>query len=320
MGGLLALLGGAIAVGSVWLPWFMLASEPFNPDYWGQPIDMTDAGELANGNYLIVAGAVAAACGLLLVLRLGRSSLRLLLALGAIGGAVAVGAIEFRAYQKLSDAVNAWGGAPAIGWGMYVGAAGAAIAALGGVLALLSQPGRAGATASPKMLLRLVGLAAIAALVGGVILGWPQISKQLGIAQASPSAGSAATPTASPEISEEPSGEPSESPTEEPTEELTAEPSPTASFWTDGHPTPEEALEQFVTDQGYIYGGPCDTAPLAVDYCSAFISTVTEGRIYALGGPASEAEVWVLVRQIDGSWYVVDLASAADGSPAPWGD
>jgi hypothetical protein len=298
----------------------MLSAEPFNTDFWGQPIDATDASELANGNYLIVAGAVAAVCGLLLVLRLGRgSALRVLLALGAIGGAVGVAAVEFSAYQKLSDAIKGWGGAPAIGWGLYVGAAGAALAALGGLLALISRPGAAGAKASPKILLRLIGLAAIVALVAGAVLAWPQISKKLGVNQGSPAPGSpvaSAGPTAKP--TEEPSVEPSDEPTEAPTEEPTAEPTPAVSFWTEGYSNPDDAIKEFVIDEGFIYGGPCDTAPSSADYCSAFISTITQGRIYALGPIASEAEVWLLLRQIEGDWRVVGLAPAAEGSPAPW--
>ena len=320
LGGLLGLIGGAVAVGSAWLPWLMLSSEPFNADFWAQPLDATDAGQLANGNYLIATGAVAAACGLLLVLRLGRpSALRLILALGVIGGAVGVAAVELSAYQKLSDSIEGWGGAPAIGWGLYVGAAGAAVAAIGGVLALISRPGAAGASASPKLLVRLVALAAIVALIAGAVLAWPQISKQVGINNGSPAPGS---PTATAGLSGEPTGEPtaepSDDPTEPPTAEPTAEPTPAVSFWTAGYASPEDAIKEFVVDEGFIYGGPCDTAPSSADYCSAFISTVGLGRVYAVGPVASEVEVWILLRQIEGDWYMVDLSPAAEGSPAPW--
>ena len=48
------------------------------------------------------------------------------------------------------------------------------------------------------------------------------------------------------------------------------------------------------------------------------MSNVSNGRVYAIGAPGSEPEVWVLMRQVGTEWYMVDVASAAAGSPAPW--
>jgi hypothetical protein len=87
---------------------------------------------------------------------------------------------------------------------------------------------------------------------------------------------------------------------------------------TSGYSTPELAINQFVDDNGYTYGGDCASATVAADFCSSFVSNVSNGRVYAVGAPASEAEVWVLMRQVGAQWYVADVASAAASSPAPW--
>jgi hypothetical protein len=322
VGGLLALTGALVAVASAWLPWLMLSSEPFNADFWARPLDSTDAGELANGNYLIAVGAFAAVCGLLLMLRLGRSpGLRMLLALGALAGGAGVLVVEASAYQKLSDAVGGLGVAQAMGWGLYVGAAGGVLALAGGVLALVSRPGAAGAKAGPRALLGLAGLLLILALVGGTVLAWPQISDRIGLSQSSPEAtGAAESASTDPsgEATEEPSVEPSEEITMAPTEEPTPEPTPEPSFWTDGYADPEGAIEQFVTDRGFFYGGPCESAAPSAGYCSSFVATIGQGSVYAVGPISSEAEAWVLLREVGGLWYVVDLASAGEGSPPPW--
>jgi hypothetical protein len=182
-------------------------------------------------------------------------------------------------------------------------------------------PPVAGNRRGRKLIFGLVGLAAVVALAAGTVVAWPQISEQLGINKGSPAPASSVTaePTGefTGEPSEEPSGEPSEEPTPPPTEEPTPEPTPETSFWTAGYADPEDAIDEFVSNGGFVYGGPCDTATSG-DYCSGLVKTVGQGRVYALGPLASEVEVWVLLRQVDGSWYVVGLASAADGSPAPW--
>jgi len=323
-GGLLALVGGAVAVGSAWLPWFALGSDPLKTEWWGKPIDLTSGSAgLANGNYLIVAGAVAAICGLLLVLGVARTpALCLGLAVGAIAGAVAIGAVEFSAYNKVNDLSSS--GGIAMGWGLYVGAGGAVLAGLGGLAALVSKPGIAGSSVDSRAIVRLFGAALVVALVGGLIYGWPQISKQLGGATSSPSVAlTSPTPTAEvtappPTPTAEVTAPPTAPPTEAPTAPPTAPPTPAGSFMTDGYSTPELAINQFVTDNGYTYGGDCASATVGSDYCSSFVSNVSNGRVYGVGAPASEPIGWVLMRQVGTDWYMVDTASAAAGSPAPW--
>jgi hypothetical protein len=171
------------------------------------------------------------------------------------------------------------------------------------------------------MIVRLVGLAAVLALVAGIVLTWPRISEQLGINAGSPEPTSEATdqtteaPTGEP--SQEPTGEPSDDPTPAPTEKPTPKPTPEPSYWTSGHPDPDEAIREFIVSQGFTYGGACETASSG-DYCSSFVGDVASDLVYAVGPLQSEVEVWVLLRQVDGQWYVADLASAAGGSPAPW--
>jgi hypothetical protein len=183
----------------------------------------------------------------------------------------------------------------------------------------------AGGSRGGRLLLILAGLVVVAVVAGGVVAGWPQISKQLGLAAASPSAPAATaspSPSESPGPLESPGPTPIASTTIEPTASPTAaeteSPSPVPSALTSGYATPELAIEQFVSDQGYAYGGDCASASSGADYCSSLASTLTDGRVYGLGGLASEVEVWVLLRQIDGQWYVVGTAPAGGGSPAPW--
>jgi hypothetical protein len=335
MGGLLALVGGAVAVVSAWLPWFALGNDPMNTDWWGKPIDLTtDASTgLANGNYLIAAGALAAICGLLLVLGIAKTpGLRLLLAVGAIAGAVGIGAVELAAYNKVNEGLALSGGY-AIGWGLYVGAGGAVLAGLGGLATFVSKPGTAGSSASSQAIVPVLGVVLVVALAGGAIYGWPQISKQLGGAKGSPSV-ALTSPTPTAEVTEAPTETPTEAPTETPTEAPTETPTeapteaptetpteaptPVESFLTSGYSTPELAINQFVGDQNYTYGGDCASAAASADYCSSFVSDVSNGHVYSIGAPGSEAEVWVLMRQVSGQWYMVDIASAAAGSPAPW--
>jgi hypothetical protein len=135
---LLALAGGAAAIGSAWLPWATSGSG----DSYFKPIELTkDMGDLANGYYLIAAGAVAAACGLLLLLGLVKMpGARMLLSLGAIAGGAVVLAVEYSAYNHVNNLINGFGSvAVSMGYGLYVGAAGGAVAAIGGVLGLVSK-------------------------------------------------------------------------------------------------------------------------------------------------------------------------------------
>jgi hypothetical protein len=316
-GALLALLGGVGAIGSAWLPWLTMG------DNWWKGIDATSSdGGLANGYFLIAAGAVAAVCGLLLVLGLATSpSTRQLLALGAIAGGIGVCAVELAAYMKASDTINANGGTAlgiAVGWGIYAGAGAGVVAALGGLLCLMARPGATAAPAAGSQTTLLVGVIVLAALVIGGVAAWPQISKQIGGNTGSPTA---AVPTALP-------GESTAAPTEAPiqttapsiglpTVEPTAPPTPSGTFWTGGYSSPELAMNQLVTDEGYTYGGDCMTVSSDVDYCSSKVGTVSSGVVYAIGSPGSEAEVWALLVQVNGKWYVADAASAADSPPWP---
>jgi hypothetical protein len=176
-----------------------------------------------------------------------------------------------------------------------------------------------GGSRGRRLYLPLALLLAVGVAGGGLLAGWPQISRQLGLAAASASAPAATaspspTESPSPTLTASPTLEPAASPTDTPTES----PSLAPSALTSGYATPELAIGQFVSDQGYAYGGDCASPSSGADYCSSLVSTLTEGRVYGVGGVASEVEVWALLRQIDGQWFVVDTASAAAGSPAPW--
>ncbi len=136
---LLALAGGAVAIVSAWLPWLTGMGSDM------KPIDITDTSTLACGYYVLIGGAVAAACGLLLLMRFGRgTSMPMLFALGAIVGGALVIAAEYVAYGKVNDTINAMGGLAgeagiAMGYGLYVGIGGGIAGAVGGLLALVNR-------------------------------------------------------------------------------------------------------------------------------------------------------------------------------------
>jgi hypothetical protein len=136
---LLAVGGGAVAVGSAWLPWAVTS----NGDALIKPIEVTSTADLANAYYLIAAGAVAAACGLLLLLGLARTAgARTLLSLGAIAGGAVVLVVEFIAMDDVNKVMNqgqAFGFAVSFGMALYLGAAGGVAAVVGGVLGLTSK-------------------------------------------------------------------------------------------------------------------------------------------------------------------------------------
>jgi hypothetical protein len=134
---LLALAGGAVAIGSAWLPWAVTSSG----DSLIKPIESTSGSDLANGYYLIAAGAVAAACGLLMLLGMVKTpSARMLLSLGAIAGGAAILAVEFVAMDDVNKVINlGFGTTVSLGMGLYLGAAGGVAAAVGGVLGLVSK-------------------------------------------------------------------------------------------------------------------------------------------------------------------------------------
>ena len=312
-GSLLALIGGAVAVGSAWLPWMIYGGQ------WAKGIDATqsDLG-LANGQYLVGAGALAAVCGLLLLLGVARSAgTRQLLALGAIAGAIGVCVVEAAAFMKMNDIVNATnsltGGLGvdtgfAIGWGIYVGAAGGVIAGLGGLLSLSARAGAAGAAAGSQMLTRVIVLVALVAVGGAGIYALSHNSNANGRPLVTPTIVSV-TPTSAP------TGATTPAPTEAPTAGVTVAPTPAGSFITRGYSTPELAINQFVTDNSYSYGGDCSLGASGADYCSTLVSKVADGSIYALGPLAAEADGYVLVRNVAGNWYLVDQAPATTAPP-----
>ncbi|MFI5259481.1 MAG: hypothetical protein ACHQ01_07735, partial [Candidatus Limnocylindrales bacterium] len=139
LGVLLALAGGLIAIGAAWLPWVTQSGVAFNG------IQATDTSVLYCGYYLIAGGAIAAVCGLLLMMRVGRGSgLHMLLAIGAIVGGIVVVAVEVSAYGYVNDLITGASGfgvdsGYAIGYGLYAGIGAGIAAALGGVLSLLGR-------------------------------------------------------------------------------------------------------------------------------------------------------------------------------------
>jgi xanthine/CO dehydrogenase XdhC/CoxF family maturation factor len=300
LGGLLALLGGAVAIGSAWLPWYMASSDSFQTAAWFTPIKVTDVSILENGYFLIGAGALAAICGLILLLGVARSpGARILLVLGAMAGAVGVGVVEYSAYRQVSDFISS---SPfTYGFGLFVGAGGAGVAGLGGLVALVSKPAAAGSKpSSTQGLVRVIGVVLIAAVAlgaGGYLLS--QNNKPSGPA-ASGSPG--------------PSGA-SHSPSNAPT----ATPGSSPSFLTSGYPTTEEAIGAYVAQHAVSYAGDCNT-PGVGDYCSALDSALSDTQaVYTVGPVASDAVAWLLLQQTnDGLWHVLDQKPFTRGSTSPW--
>jgi hypothetical protein len=135
LAGLLALAGGAAAVASAWLPWatFMDTSTKL--------IDSTDTSRLECGYYLVAGGAIAAVCGLLLLMRTG--SLQLF-GLGALAGGILVVVVEVMTYNQVnqfSDLANLYGGSAGISYGIgfYLGIGAGVVGALGGLAGLVSR-------------------------------------------------------------------------------------------------------------------------------------------------------------------------------------
>jgi hypothetical protein len=139
---MLALIGGAVAVGSAWLPWMTVGGSGWS----GIDATTSDMG-LANGNYLVGVGILAAICGLLVALGAARASGRMLLGLGVLLGAIGILGVEVAAYLKMSDFVsefNSFGTLAdinaSVGWGIFVGAGGGLMAGVGGLLTLAARP------------------------------------------------------------------------------------------------------------------------------------------------------------------------------------
>ncbi len=129
--GSLALAGGILAIATGWLPWETLGPLALNP----MDSDVTSrSSDLANGYYLVGAAALAAICGLILFLANPRTStFGVLLGIGAILGGALVLAVEAKAYSNMSPDVSA---GASLGYGLYLGIAGGALAIVGGLLAV----------------------------------------------------------------------------------------------------------------------------------------------------------------------------------------
>ena len=304
VGGLLALLGGAVAIGSAWLPWYMARSDSFQTTAWFRPISVTDVSILENGYFLIGVGALAAICGLFLLLGVARTPrARILLVLGAIVGAVGVGVVEYSAYRQVSDFIS---GTPfTYGFGLFVGAGGAGVAGLGGLVALVSKPAAAGSKpSSTQGLVRVIAVVLIAAVAlgaGGYLLSQNNTPSGPG---ASGSPGSSGA-------SQQPSHSPGNSPT--------ATPGSSPSFLTSGYPTAEQAIGDYVAQHSVSYAGDCNS-PGVGDYCSALDSAISDTQaVYTVGPVAGEAVAWLLLEQTsDGLWHVLDQKPFTSGSTSPW--
>jgi len=142
---MLALIGGAVAIGSAWLPWMTVGGSG-----WSGVDAVTSNMGLANGNYLVGVGILAAVCGLLVALGAARGSGKMLLGLGVLVGAIGILGVEVAAYLKMSDFVseyNSFGSLyginASVGWGIFVGAGGGLMAGVGGLLTLAARPSAA---------------------------------------------------------------------------------------------------------------------------------------------------------------------------------
>jgi len=305
--GLLALIGGAVAIGSAWLPWSMASSDPLQTAAWGKPIEITSSAYgLANGNYLIGAGVIAAVCGLLLMIGVARSpSARMILGVGAIAGAVGIGAVEFSAYGQVSDQLKLFGSDNIFyGFGLFVGAGAAAVAGIGGVVALTSKPAAAGSTAaSTQGLARVVALVLIVAVALGAGAYF--------LSQNNKAVGPGASGSLAFGATEQPSTSPGGS--------ATATPGASQSFLTSGYSTREEAIGAYVEQHSVTYAGDCGS-PGTGDYCSTLDSAVSDSQVvYTVGPINSEAVAWLLLQQTgDGLWHVLDQKPFSSSSTSPW--
>jgi hypothetical protein len=304
--GLLALIGGAVAIGSALLPWYSVSSDALQTAAWARPIDLTKDLILANGYFLIGSAVLAALCGLLMMFGVARSpGARTLLGLGAITGAAGIGAVEFSAYSTVADLIKAFGSDNIFyGFGLFVGAGAAAVAGIGGVVALTSKPAAAGSTpASTRGLARVVALVLIVAVAlgaGAYLLS--QNNKAVGPG-ASGSLAFGAT--------EQPSTSPGGS--------ASATPGASQSFLTSGYDTREGAIGAYVEQHSVTYAGDCGS-PGTGDYCSTLDSAVSDSQVvYTVGPINSEAVAWLLLQQTDdGLWHVLDQKPFNSSSTSPW--
>jgi hypothetical protein len=132
LAGVVAIVGGVIAIASTFLPWVTLGGASLI-----MPLESTkEFGDLANGYYLLGGGIAAVVAGLAMVSRAlpGLSKLLALVAIAA--GALVLGA-EVSAYNHAQDLIKSFD--VAVGTGVYVGAVGGAVAVLGGLMGLFSK-------------------------------------------------------------------------------------------------------------------------------------------------------------------------------------
>jgi hypothetical protein len=140
IGGLLALAGGAAAIGSAWLPWLVNGNDIVIKPVDDLPAlsDLTkDPTSLANGDYLLAAGIIAAVVGLVLLLKLAPRLSPLLAILVIAAGALVIG-VEISTYNNVSELIKS-DPTYSIGNGLYVGIGGGVVAVLGGLAALLHK-------------------------------------------------------------------------------------------------------------------------------------------------------------------------------------
>lgn len=296
LAGLLAIIGGAAAIGSAWLPWFVLGSDPLQTASWGRPLDLTsDLGTPANGYFLIGAGVICVLFGLFLLVGLARSpGVRAGLGLLTLAAAAGLGAIEFAAYMKVADNGLTYG------FGLFVGAGAAVVVGVGGLAGLASRPARAGSTTgSTNGLVRVIAVILIAAVALG---GGSYFLSQNKSTGPGPSASGA---------TQQPSNSRSGSPT--------ATPEVSASFLTSGYSTREGAIQDYVEQHAVSYAGDCD-APGTGDYCSTLDGAVSDSQVvYKVGPVAGTPVAWLLLQQTDnGLWYVLDQKPFSESATSPW--
>lgn len=136
--GLLAIVGGAAAIGSLWLPWATFATYS---SVSMKLIDATDMSRLECGYYVLIGGAIAAVCGLLLLGARGMAGTRMLFGLGAIAGSALVVVVEVMAYNQMNNSVSGYAASSGLsyGLGLFVAIGGGVVGALGGLAGLVSR-------------------------------------------------------------------------------------------------------------------------------------------------------------------------------------
>jgi len=109
--------------------------------------------------------------------------------------------------------------------------------------------------------------------------------------------------------------QPSKSPSGAPT----ATPGSSPSFLTAGYATPEEAIQDYVSQHSVTYAGDCASSG-AGDYCSTLNSSISESQaVYIVGPFGGEAVAWLLLEKTnDGQWHVLDQKPFTGSTTSPW--